>query len=230
MSLLSRIEFSELNGVTTGYVNMYIKRKKIMLTSDNRIDTENPVNKLFSKNLKANKSGKKKVATSVKKESEPIQKIYEKVVEPIKEVEFTPKETATQKRIREKQNKESEEEVDWDKRKKIADALKAEKQAEKEALTVEKLQGQLIPIELMKTILKINIQGIIKTFESNLINTASIYCDVMAGGDRDLLAEVTEELRKDLQVNVSRAEDSSAQEIEIAINSFVEQRAVGEKK
>ena len=85
--------------------------------------------------------------------------------------------------------------LSWDARKKRADALKAESSAEKEALAVKKMMGQLMPTELVEQILRINIQNIFKEFGAGSLNIASTYCDIMANGDRTLLGEIELSLR-----------------------------------
>ena len=135
-----------------------------------------------------------------------------------------------QTKKREKQNEEEQEWVDWDMRKKIADALKAEKAAELAQLQVDKLMGNLMPVDMVEMIFKMNTQDIFKTFENELINLASIYCDILAGGNREKLSEIIKQLRQRLTDTIERIKENTAAEIENAIESYAEARSRGEKK
>ena len=193
MSILTRTEFAELNHITTGYVNTYIKRNKIVVIQDgpdeSKIDTENPANVYFMKNLKRNK---KKV--KIKQSAGIPQKKTTR-----KSVRKAPAETKEEKKQRKRDKKLSAEYAKWERKKEKATAIKAEKEAELKTLQVEKMMGQLIPVDLVHQILKINIQNVFISFESELQNLASIYCDILAGGDRGKLSEIITIMRENLQ-------------------------------
>ena len=87
-----------------------------------------------------------------------------------------------------------------------------------------------MPVDLVTTLLSVNIQDIFKTFENETINLASIYCDVLAGGNRDKLSEIISELRVRLSNVISRIKDSAASEIENIIEDYAESRNRGERK
>ena len=143
---------------------------------------------------------------------------------------YTEPEMPEQTKKREKQNEEEQEWVDWDMRKKIADALKAEKAAELAQLQVDKLMGNLMPVDMVEMIFKMNTQDIFKTFENELINLASIYCDILAGGNREKLSEIIKQLRQRLTDTIERIKENTADEIENAIESYAEERSRGERK
>lgn len=196
------------------------------------IDSENPLNLIFKKKCAQLDKKKiedarleKKAAKATPKVEEQIADVYKNVVEV-----FTKPETAEQKQTREKQNKDDEDVVSWDLRKKIADTLKAEKAAELENLKLQKMQGNLMPVDLVKNIVKLNIQHIIKTYENDTLTYAAILCDVLAGGNREKLAEVTKKLRASMFETIKRTEQTVAQEIENVIDDFAEVRSRGERK
>lgn len=239
MSIILRSEFATICGTTVAIVNVNVSRGKIIPCGekDKYIDTENWTNKTFKKNYKT--KSKKESNASVKRiiksvpDQKPISEIYNEVVEKIEEPKpktGTKAETEEEKQKRLKQNEDSEDEGNWTLRKTIADALKAEQQAEKERLNVEKMMGELIPFDLMKLILKTNIQDILKSFESELTNIASIYCDILAGGDRDKLAELTSKMQHTLHHIIKRVETTAGQEIKNVIEEFSESRSRGERK
>lgn len=234
MALVTRKEFAELCGKEAAYINVYITRKKISVLPSKLIDTENPLNKIFKANCKkiekatvekgrAEKREKKQPAPKPAKEY--IEENYKKVVEV-----FTPEETPAQKKQREQQNEDDEEVIEWDFRKKVADALRSERAAEKAQLEIEKMMGALMPTDLVQQIFTVNTKDIFKTFETDLINIASIYCDILAGGDRAKLAEIIIKIRGKLTENIKRIELTTEAEIENVIANYAESRSRGERK
>ena len=237
MAILTRAEFAATCNRTVLVINTNISRNKISVIppKGKMIDSENPLNKIFKKNclqldkkrLEEEKTKKKeaKVEEQTVKEPEKLEEVYEKTVEI-----FTKQETPVQRKRREKQNSEDAESVNWDARKKKADALKADRAAELAQLQVEKMMGNLMPVDLVEMILKVNIQDIFKTFENELINLGSIYCDILAGGNRDKLAEIVTKLRMKLSETIKRIELTAAQEIENTVEDYAEVRSRGERK
>lgn len=226
MSIVTRSEFATLCNRDIKFINVYVSRKKIMPTLEDKslIDTDNPVNVLFFKTQKKNDEEKKKALKQIKPPpaAPSIETLYKEVVQ----VEEKPKrKTSTKKEL-----DQAEEMLSWDARKKRADALKAESSAEKEALAVQKMMGQLMPTELVGQILTINIKNIFKEFEAGSLNIASTYCDIMANGDRTLLGEVTDKLRFLLEDVIKRSKEVAEIEIENAINEYAETRSRGERK
>lgn len=225
MSIVTRAEFATLCDRDVKFINVYVSRKKIMpmLEDKSLIDTDNPVNVLFYKTQKKNDQEKKKALKSPPTAAKPTEQLYKEVVEVVEE---KPKRKTSSK----KELDQADDMLSWDARKKRADALKAESQAEKEALTVQKLMGQLMPTELVEQIFRINLQSIFKEFEAGSLNIASTYCDIMAGGKRELLGEVTDKLRESLEDIIARSKESAEIEIENAINEYAETRSRGERK
>lgn len=240
MPILTRADFAIVCKTTPAVINTNISRKKIstLATDKKLIDTENPLNKIFKKNQLALANGKVKDERAEKKqqkyqEAAGFRKVIEDALpdadpEIIDEI-FSKEETKTNKKINAAKNEEDKERVDWDLRKKKADAIKAEKAAEMQGIQIEKLNGKLMPVDLVKTILKVNIQHINKTYEQDLINIASIYCDILAGGSRDKLAEIILELRTKLNDVIKRTEQTAYQEIENVIDDYAETRSRGER-
>lgn len=232
MAVVSRKDYGYLCDREVNYVHTMILRGKILAHGERNklIDTENPINKAFFKNIKdIDKEAKRKLTARPKKK---IDLLYSEVVEQVKNAEvpiYTKPESDLDKAQREIQNKFAEEAHDWDLRKKRADALKAEQQAEKERLAVEKMMAQLIPVNLVKAIIKINIQNILHSFTAECSNIASIFCDTMAGGDRTMLAEATKDLQEALQTIINRASSTAAKEVENVVDEFIDTRNQGQK-
>lgn len=219
-------EWAALCRTTTAIVTTNIHRGKIILLSDGKIDSENAINKAFFNKYSKKAEEELKQKNKTKEVQENINDIYNQVVE---------KATVKIKSIsKEKEKKDgrrkSAEVVDWDTRKKIADALLQERKAEKEQLALEKMAGKLIPTALVFNILRVHNQSIFATFHNDVEVQASVFCDVMAGGDRKMLAKVTEKLSEKLSDSVKRAEEVALASVENAIEEYTETRSRGERK
>lgn len=250
MAIVTRDEFATLCGKPKNYINVYIGRNKINTYPGNKkmIDTEDPLNVIFRKNLKRTEAEKvesrraekreRKVQsaapkeTATKEETEEIKKelqgeieklygeIVKKVHVPISGLKDDP----------DSDDEEESEEENWTLRKKIADTLKAEKAAEKESLAVDKMMGNLMPTDMVERIIKVNIGHIYKTMEAEAINLASVYCDILAGGDRAALADIVAAIRNNLQRIVKDTEITALKEVENVIDEYSETRNRGERK
>jgi hypothetical protein len=229
MSLYTRKEFAAVCQTTAAVVTTNINRGKIVLF-DKKIDSENPINKAFFDryyNKHEAKVKKQKVkATQVKE----IDELYNSVVETkVKTIKQKKKEAKTDKR-RKEANKEAEIIVDWDLRKKKAETLLKERQAEKEKMQLEKLAGKLLPTDLIFNIVRIHNTSIFATFQNDIENQASIFCDILAGGDRKMLAKLNDKLSGLLSAAVKNAEDVAEQSIKNAVAEYAQTRNRGERK
>lgn len=214
MAIVTRSEFAAICNTTTAVIATNVSRKKINSFSDKTIDTNDPLNKIF---LKLRKQKDIKDALNVrqqKKKPEPEES----------------KEAPVKKTPRKKSSKEEQENSSLILRKLRAETSKAEKDNEIKTLTLEKMTGKLIPVDLMTGILKINIQNIFRSFENELMNIASIYCDIMAAGDRGKLSEVIDLMRQNLHRIIKETKTNAAKEIEGVINEYAETRSRGERK
>ena len=184
MSDVNRKIFAELAGLSSGNLSNYIKRGKIIPNDDGTIDTEFELNKIFLENRKKLKEEK----DNLKPKEEVIQDLpfLEEVMEeveiepepePILEPQVFPqkKEKKPSKLllpVKEKAaatppveiilNGEKVNAKELALRKQVADVLKVERDAEKKKLEIEKLQGKLMPIELVEQILSINLNTVFK--------------------------------------------------------------------
>lgn len=119
---------------------------------------------------------------------------------------------------------------DWKKKKIVADARKAEHDADLRRVQLQKAMGKVIPVELLNQILKINIQGVFIGFEQELQNIAAVYCDILAGGDRGKLGEITDQMREVLERIINNTGQNVKKEVKNAIEEFQEARTRGESK
>ena len=207
MSFISPKDFAAQYGLKYATLRSHISRGKV-IKKDNFIDTENPVNKLYIQEnaTKAAPTPPKKAANEeITTESKPP-------------VHTTPSSTAP-----------GTDETSLTIRKKRADALKAEREAEYKHLQIQKLQGKLMPIDLVEKTQTINIQSIFRSFESSCENIASIYNERL-GGDRADLADMMMRMRQELERAINSAKQKSKEEITALMQEYAATRSRGEKK
>lgn len=243
MSDVNRKIFAELAGLSSGNLSNYIKRGKIIPNDDGTIDTEFELNKIFLENRKKLKDEK----DNLKPKEEVIQDLpfLEEVMEeveiepepePILEPQVFPqkKEKKPSKLllpVKEKvaANPPVEIILNGEKvtakelaiRKSVADVLKFERDAEKKKLEIEKLQGKLIPIELVEQILSINLNTVFKEFEASIFSQVQMF---IPSNDREEIATATEKIRFSLADVIEKAREESADQIEAIINDYSQSR------
>jgi multidrug efflux pump subunit AcrA (membrane-fusion protein) len=223
MADLSKDEFAAICLTTLGIINTNIHRRKLIYDIDTKkLDSDDPINKAFSKKYQKLYKEKQDTLKNVKRVSELYDDVVEKVTEKVNQKQVNEKTTNSRAK--------SQKVIDWSERKQQADTLLQEARAEKENLTLQKLAGKLIPVDLVFNILNIHNHDIFATFQNDAENLASVYCDILAGGDRKRLAEITTKLSEKLDNAVRRAKEVSMSSIENAIDEYREVRSRGEKK
>lgn len=227
MAYLNKEEFAAMCRTTVAVLNTNISRNKIVYDKEDKtIDSEDPLNKAFFKKYKK----KAEDEESKTKITDKIEHIYNDVVDKVT-AKVTSKVDADKKETKQNKSREkSQSIVDWTERKTIADAQLQEARAEKEQMQLEKLAGKLIPIDLTFRILNIHNNDIFATFHNDVDNLASVFCDILAGGDRKKLAEISGKLSEKLADCVKRAKEVSESSIRNAIDEYQEVRNRGEKK
>ncbi|MEG9328560.1 hypothetical protein V6B16_11495 [Salinimicrobium catena] len=207
MSLLSTKDFADFSGVKIATLRQHIKRGKVEKTGSH-IDTEHPTNVIYLTE-QWTKNGKPK--QDLPKETEPGVPTFQDA------------------QIKKPEKNISVKAADWALRKKQADALISERRAQELFLKNQKLQGELMPIELVQKVLVINIQSIFRSFESSAENIASIYNERL-GGDRAALTEMITRMREELERAIHSAKQQSQAEITALMREYSATRSRGEKK
>lgn len=230
MSLVSRKEYAAISKTTVSNVNVYVSRGKVIVEDDGLIDTDNPINKMASDNwikLHFEKEEKKKLDALRKEAQEKVQSQHK-----IKGYEKPKVEKAVKRgrKPKSRADKKTEFILDMDKRKKQADVLLQERKAEVEKLKLDKLAGKLIPVDLVFQVLNIHNKSIFATFQSDVENLASIFCEILAEGDRSKLSEVTQKISEKLIETVEKSRDLADLEIDNAVAEYAETRSRGERK
>lgn len=240
MSDVNRMIFAELAGLTSGNLSNYIKRGKVIPNDDGTIDTEFELNKIFLENRRKLKEEKEKP----KPKPEVIQDLpfLDEVmeVEEVPEVipapkpqpkakeEYRPKklvlpakEKVVHPPVEITLNGEKVNAKELALRKQVADVLKVERDAEKKKLEIEKLQGKLMPIELVEQILSINLNTVFKEFEASIFSQVQMF---IPSNDREEIASATEKIRFSLADVIQKAREESSDQIEAVINDYSQAR------
>lgn len=243
MSDVNRKIFAELAGMSSGNLSNYIKRGKIIPNDDGTIDTEFELNKIFLENRKKlkdekdNPKPKKELIQDLPFLEDVMEEVeIEPEPEPILEPQVFPqkKEKKPSKLllpVKEKAaatppveiilNGEKVNAKELALRKQVADVLKVERDAEKKKLEIEKLQGKLMPIELVEQILSINLNTVFKEFEASIFSQVQMF---IPSNDREEIATATEKIRFSLADVIEKAREESADQIEAIINDYSQSR------
>lgn len=248
MAVVNRKEFALMCNIDVKKLNVYVSRKKVVTVAGDRslVDTANVINKTFidkwrSKStdtppLAAPMIRKTREVVQEKKEVKEVVKKNPKVVVKKKPVlkkekviaQVTPKESAEQKRDRLKQNEESEKIHSLDLRKKKAEVLKIEREAEIKLLDIIKKNGEAIPTDFVVRMVTVLIREMLANFDSSTIRIAGKFCDIV-GADRKMLVRVNTDLNYEMQKIIKEAEKDAKYQIKNAIKEYSITRGKGER-
>lgn len=207
MAIVSLTEFAEMIGMSYDTAKKNAQRGKIIKGTDGKIDTDNAVNRLFLDKKKAQNINKPNPVVA-----------QNDVSKTRKTVERPTGLTAQQKQY-----------ADIDLRTRIAAAETKEREAELKRLQLEKLAGNLLPVDQVEKIIVVNVQAILKNFRSERDNMALVMVERFGGSRKDLV-EITTALDKIMDVVISKAEKDANYELDIAVSQYQEVRSRGERK
>lgn len=207
MAIVSLTEFAEMIGMSYDTAKKNAQRGKIIKGTNGKIDTDNAVNRLFLDKKKAQNINKPNTVVA-----------QNDVSKTRKPVERPTGLTAQQKQY-----------ADIDLRTRIAAAETKEREAELKRLQLEKLAGNLLPVDQVEKIIVVNVQAILKNFRSERDNMALVMVERFGGSRKDLV-EITTALDKIMDVVISKAEKDANYELDIAVSQYQEVRSRGERK
>jgi hypothetical protein len=244
MALLTRKEFAALCHTNQQVINTNVQRDNLVVEKK-KINTENAQNKaFFDRYQKKFDDERKSINQTYTEVVKTIPKPKKKpLAEPLpavkKKANKKPAIVNSDSRSKKDQDDnpapsaadlKSQEVMDWTLRKKQADAELVEYRAEHERLKIEKMAGKLIPVDLVFQILNIHNKSIFSTFQSDAENLASVYCEILAEGDRTKLAEIMDKLSIIINLNVEKSKDLSEMELNNAIAEYSETLNRGQRK
>lgn len=204
MAKYKALQFAEAFGIKESTVKSYVHRKQLQKDSEGFIDTEQASNRLFILEMQPKKENANIKVTATAKQKTPLEK------EPVQ--------TSSQKQY-----------TDIDLRLRTATMESKERESELRKIQLDKAAGSLLPVQLVESILVINIQAIFKVFGSELENFASIYNEVL-GGTRKELAVIIEKQKEMLAKCIEKSSTDAMAEIDFAIMEYQELRSRGERK
>lgn len=252
MPQINRKEFAELCGDTEKKLNVYISRLKVSPLAGNKklIDTDNAINLSFiAERRRFNKlenlpwtimekppvESKKKIKItpeSTKIPLKPLIKPAEKDIEPaikapgLKIKPTEPKEIKVfEKKIAE-QSARDERRVDQDMVKKGLEIENLELAKQQKMLQLNKSAGNLLPVDLVKGVLKRHGDTFFKSFEKSMERFISI----IAGSDQEVYVKYLANVKDLLSKTITDAGKQAEAEIIILVNEFSETLARGQKK
>ena len=212
MALYTRKQFYEKCGVARGYLNMYIKRNKVILTNG-MIDDTLQENAYFMQKC-IDKRGIKPDVDEVRK---PIKPISEKIIEETKEAQ------------NETDDPEAINQYSLGLEKKKLDIEKVEEEILITRIKREKMSGDLIPTDLVKVLFASHFKSVTTSFHQaieNLISTIAKRNSL----DRGQVAKIRGELTKVINDAVSNSIEISKKELKNIVDEYSQKRGRGEKE
>lgn len=240
MSLKTKKEFADDCGIDSKHISTYAKRRLIVIRKDGKIDNTNDVNYAFliQKGFVETKkqqgtgkkpAGKKKSSTaSIKKGTVKKKPLVKADTKPPAN-DNIPRKTAEEKRIDEEIKRRSDELAAMDRDKLEADTDKKRFDAEISRIKMEKLQGLLIPTDLVISVIQLQSESLKKSYHDAAEKLIIIFCQKKKLNNKEM-----GELRRELNENVNDAIDSGIKEskkgIKRIVTDYAEVRGVGESK
>jgi hypothetical protein len=241
MAEVSRQEFAELCGDDVKTLNVYISRKKLIVSADGKtIDTTNPVNKSFKDKRKAANQAKMQAAAIIagippnplapgpqagrKRPNED-----EDGGEPLPEPLDIEKITALFQGNKGGRRDRADGEELGDMQKYVMMKIKGDAElvtirVEKEQLLLDKSAGKLLPMDLALDVLKNHGKIFLSNFENSINNIATVFCEVMAGGDMDMYTRIVSECRRELSAAITRAGSEAKLDLQSILDEYAESK------
>lgn len=257
MNFVTRKEFAAMCGDTPQTLNVNIGRNKITLHPEDkrRIDPNNPLNKDFMIRRRVynfldpdidptpksvviipeSKPKKEKIVAlkpekEVKKEK-PIKVTEPKPVTPqqLQKEKFDKEDKPTQ-RVLAMQMSRDQKRVDQEQHKKDQDLALTQLRIEKEQFYLNKAAGKLLPVDMVSDILTRQANTIFKEFEKGVELLATIFCNIMAGGDTKMKVRIVADGKRMLTQSIEKAGVSAKKEMEVCVDQYSESLMRGQKK
>jgi hypothetical protein len=214
MAEYSRKEFFELCGISKGNLAVNIKRGKVVLNANNKIDTnvkKYPMNVDFME---------KRLNGPIKSESKPKTVATKKEIKPVVLVSDE-SELEREERVREKYNVET--------RIKNADLEKKEIDLQIAKVKLAKTMGDVIPTDMVKDLFAQQFKSVTTSFHQAADN---FIMDIAkrAGLKRDDIADLRGKLIEMINEGIVEAQIESKKAVRVIVKDYSEKRGVGERK
>jgi len=225
MPRYTRREFSDLCGIEAKALAVYVGRKKVILNENGEVDTALPMNLAFLEK----RTGKTETPPVV---PEPQKKKNRIVTTP------TPKEPITirkERALRNKHGKTDEEKEQLNTNFEIDNAIKRlelekkEQEVELNKLKIAKLQGDVIPTELVKVVFSQHFKSVTNAFHQGADNFITEITKMLSL-DREQMVKLRAELVEIINTAVTDSIEESKESINNIQQEYSQKRGVGEKK
>jgi hypothetical protein len=233
MAEVTRQEFADMCGIDNDQLRSYISRKKIIVCGKDgkHIDTTNPVNKAFKEKRKASQNAKKEMGDVISRIPPAMPRLPQRVPSGDDEDDLPPPldENMINAYLLEKRGKRDHGDGDsvakWLKMKMKGDAELVALRVEKEQLLLDKAAGKLVPVDVAADVLRSQAKTIFVNFENAIENIATVFCNIMAGGDITQYTRIVEACRKELHTAITRAGADATVELGSILNNYADSRA-----
>lgn len=232
MALLKHEELAEYCGLTNGNLTNYRKRGKVVWNDNNLYDTDSPFNRDFI--LKRTGSQfddskiKKKEKVSIEEKKAKKKEALEKKVEPV-EIEVEENQTKPVE-IGANSAKNSEEITKYnvETQLKLLEAEKKSREIDLLNIKIEKLNGLVIPTELVKLVFSQHFKSAAIAFKDGAEKFLTRFA-VEKGLSRTETAKARMDLTEIINTSIKESIESSKKDVDKLISQFVETRGKGEK-
>lgn len=210
MALYTKAEYAQECGVSRAHISMAIKRGKLIIGDDDKVDSDNALNKLYKATCaeNASKKGQPVKVPEIKGKRAPLPKKEKsapaRTTNPLMEQRITQK-------------------FDIDHEEKQARIQKIRKEVEMADLKQMKLTGQLIPTDLVFGVIRQLSQSITMSFKNQL---EAVVTDISkkAKLDRKESAELRGLIKDHLNTTIGNAVDSAQQHIDNIVKEHSQDR------
>lgn len=134
-----------------------------------------------------------------------------------------------EKRIMSEQKRTNALLLNFEMRKKEAEVVLKEREAELKQWELEKKAGSTLPVNMIEKVIGINFKAIYKSIKSQNKNIAMVIVQQL-GGSKEDLESILEQMDNILDASVKDAEKKSAVDLEKLLDEYSEIRSRGERK
>jgi hypothetical protein len=202
MPKYSRQDIIEKYGVQHAYISVYIKREKLIEEAGGDFDTKNPINKIW---FKKQDEKLKLDSTEVNHKTD-----SKKKKEKQKEIDFTGREEENAAKLRKHEADIEQKTITTELRQEELDLKRMQRM---------RLQGQLIPTELVQRTFVIHMKNIADTIYSGSDDIATKMVKIL-GGDRDNLIQIRKEIIEIMNSCISEAKTRSKRDINNIMSEY----------
>jgi len=214
-------------------LNVYISRKKVILhdSSGKLVDTDNLINLLYKKKRQEINKSKKEdsqiinnILPNPRKNKKQVDDDGDDDLPPPLDQSFITE--AMSRGKRDSSGDMNQENMQgWIRKKMKGDAELVALKVEKEQLLLDKAAGKLVPVDVAANVLRSQAKTIFANMENALENIATVFCNIMAGGNMDMYTRIVEAGRLELGKSISRAGIDAKDDLEKIITDYSDTRA-----